>query len=145
MNRRSWGKVSRVEAELAGRKIIPCQWVFKIKQELNNTVIYKSRLCVKGFHQVPEVYYTESFSPVANMSIISILLLTTLFMEDHGWICKMFDVEAAFLNAELETSMFLKWLRLMRELGFITEGEERDKCIKLVRSMYGNVDTTLRW
>ena len=58
----------------------------------------------------------ESFSPVANMSTIAILLLTTLHIEDHGWICKMFDVEAAFLNAELETLMYLEWPESMREL-----------------------------
>ena len=97
MKRGLWEKVSREEAELAGRKIIPCKWVFKIKHELNN---YKTRLCVKRSHQVPGVDYTKLFSPVANMSTIAILLLTTLHMEDHGWICKMFDVEAAFLNTE---------------------------------------------
>ena len=57
----------------------------------------------------------------------------------------MFDVEAAFLNAELETPMYLEWSELMKELGFMTEEEERNKCIKLVRSMYGNVDAALRW
>ena len=57
----------------------------------------------------------------------------------------MFDVEAAFLNAELETPMYLEWPESMKELGFITEKEERKKCIKLVRSMYGNVDAALRW
>ena len=33
----------------------------------------------------------------------------------------------------------------MRKFGLIIEEEERDKCIKLVRSMYGNVDAALRW
>ena len=84
MKRGSWKEVSREEAELAGRKIITCTWVFKIKHELNNTVRYKTRLCVNGFHQVPGVDYTESCSPVASQSTISILLLTTLHMEDHG-------------------------------------------------------------
>ena len=115
------GKVSREEAELEGRKIIPWKWVFKIKHELDNTVRYKKRLCIKGLHQVPRVDYTESFSPGTNTSTISILLLTTLYMEDYGWICEMFDVEAAFLNAKLETLMYLEWPESMRELGFITE------------------------
>ena len=50
----------------------------------------------------------------------------TLYMEKNGWICEMFDVEAAFLNAELETPVYLKQPESMRELGFITEEEERD-------------------
>ena len=57
----------------------------------------------------------------------------------------MFDVEAAFLNAEMEIPMYLEWLESMRELGFITKEEVYEKCIKLVRSMHGNVDAALRW
>ena len=57
----------------------------------------------------------------------------------------MFDVEAAFLNAELETPMYLEWPESMNELGLINEKEEAEQCIKLVRSMYGNTDVALRW
>ena len=57
----------------------------------------------------------------------------------------MFDVEAAFLNAELETPMYLEWSESMKELGLITKKEESEQCIKLVRSMHGNVDASLRW
>ena len=131
MKRGSWEKVVREEAESEGRKIIPCKWLIKIKRELYNTVRYKTRLCVKGVHQVLGIDYTESFSPVANMSTIAILLLSTLHMENHRWIYKMFDVEAAFLNAELESSMYLEWSQSMRELRFITEKEDRDDCIKI--------------
>ena len=57
----------------------------------------------------------------------------------------MFDVEAEFLNAELETPMYLKWPEAMYELGCITKHQLDNKCIKLVRSMYGNLDAALRW
>ena len=57
----------------------------------------------------------------------------------------MFDVEAAFLNAELEIPMYLERLDGMKRLGFIAEEEEKTKCIKLIRSMYGYVDAALRW
>ena len=80
MKRGSQEKVSREEDKSEGIKIIPYKWVFKIKHELDNMVRYKTKLCVKGFHEVPGVDYTESFSPVANTSTISTLLLTTLHM-----------------------------------------------------------------
>ena len=51
LKRGSWEKVERKEAISKGRKIIPYKWVFKIKHKLNNTIRYKMRLCVKGFHQ----------------------------------------------------------------------------------------------
>ena len=38
LKRGSWEKANRSEAILKGRKIIPCKWVFKIKNELNNTI-----------------------------------------------------------------------------------------------------------
>ena len=100
---------------------------------------------MKGFHQVPGVDFTESFSPVATQTTIVIVILIALWNEKLNWFCEMFDVEAAFLNAELEIPMYLEWPEEMRKLGFINELEEKTKCIKLVRSMYGNVDAALRW
>ena len=145
MKRKSWKYVSIDEAEKLKRKMIPCKWVFKIKNEQDGSKRYKTRLCVKGFHQIPGVDYTESFSPVATDATIQILLIYTLWKYHEGWRCEMFDVEAAFLNAELENAMYLKWPEGMKELGFITEEQEKNECIKLVRSMYGNVDAALRW
>ena len=143
--RKSWQYVSRDKVIKMKRKLIPCKWVFKIKQEIDNSLRYKTRLCVKGFHQVPGVDFTESFSPVASGTTIVIVLLITLWNEEKQWICEMFDVEAAFLNAELEIPMYLEWPDEMQRLGFISEEEQRTKCIKLIRSMYGNVDAALRW
>ena len=145
IKRKSWKYVEVDEPNKLGRKLIPCKWVFKIKDEQDGSKRYKSRLCVKGFHQIPGVDYTESFSPVATESTIQILLVYTLWMYKKGWRCEMFDVEAAFLNAELETAMYLKWPEAMQELGFITKEQQEKQCIKLIRSMYGNVDAALRW
>ena len=47
----------------------------------------------------------------------------------------MFDVGASFLNAKLETPMYLEWPESMKELGFITKKEESKQCIKSVRPM----------
>ena len=145
LKRKSWEYVFRDEVIKMGRKIIPCKWVFKIKQEIDNTIRYKTRLCVKGFHQIPGIDFTESFSPVASGTTIVIVLLITLWKNNKEWKCEMFDVEAAFLNAELEIPMYLEWPEEIQKLGFITEEEKKTKCIKLIRSMYGNVDAALRW
>ena len=100
---------------------------------------------MKGFQKVPGVDYTESFPPVATESTIHILLVYTLWKYKNGWKCEIFDVDAAFLNANLETAMYLRWPEGMKELGFITEFEQQNKYNKLVRSMYGNIDAALRW
>ena len=36
LKRASWEKFSREEEISEGRKIIPCNWVFKIKYEIND-------------------------------------------------------------------------------------------------------------
>ena len=106
--RKSWKNVSVKEPSQSGRKLIPCKWVFQVKNKQDGSKRYKTRLCVKGFHQIAGVGYTEPFSQVTREATIQILLLCTLWMYKQGWRCEMFDVEAAFLNAELETAMYLK-------------------------------------
>ena len=57
----------------------------------------------------------------------------------------MFDVEAAFLNEELEAQCFIEWPQGMEEFGFITNKEKLEYCIELKKAMYGNIDSPLRW
>ncbi len=42
----------------------------------------------------------------------------------------MFDIEAAFLNAELDQPVFIEWPQGMEELGFINEKDKVDSCIQ---------------
>ena len=55
---------------------------------MDNTLKYKTRLCVKGFHQVPGVDFTELFSPVASGTTITIVLLITLWNEEKDGFAK---------------------------------------------------------
>jgi Reverse transcriptase (RNA-dependent DNA polymerase) len=57
----------------------------------------------------------------------------------------MFDVEAAFLNADLDKQLFMEWPQGMQELSFISEEDKKPKCIELTKAMYGNIDSPLRW
>ena len=143
ITRGNWKECQRTEAAEQGRKIIPVKWVFKKKNEIDGSTRFKCRIVVKGYLQIPGVDFTESISPVATDTTIRLLLGMVLYNET--WKCHMFDVEAAFLNAEMENPMYLEWPEGMVELGFINEEDRRKSCIKLVKSMYGNVDAALRW
>jgi hypothetical protein len=57
----------------------------------------------------------------------------------------MFDVEAAFLNADLENKQYIEWPQGMDTLGYITDQEKEENCIELQKAMYGNIDSPLRW
>nr|GFB68927.1 hypothetical protein [Tanacetum cinerariifolium] len=57
--------------------IIPLtlKWIFKNKNDVENTIIRnKSRLVVRGYHQVEGIDFKESFAPVARMEAIRIFL-----------------------------------------------------------------------
>jgi hypothetical protein len=91
---------------------------------------------------VPGVDYTESFSPVATDTTVRIAITIALHRQEEGWTIEMIDIEAAFLNAELEDDrpVFAEWPEGIVELGYITEEELRRYCILLTRPMYGGVD-----
>ena len=74
------------------------------------------------------------------------LLGIFLAHEKHkGWELEMFDIEAAFLNADIETRMFVNWPAGLEELGFITPEEREKYCIELGTSMYGDIVAPIRW
>jgi hypothetical protein len=62
------------------RKAVECKWIFKRKTDTDgNVIVYKARLVPKGFWQVQGVDYNETFSPVAMLKSIRILLAIAAF------------------------------------------------------------------
>ncbi len=88
------------------RKPLKSRWVFKKKIEPNNTIRYKARVVVKGYNQI-RVDFTESFSPVVTDTTTQIIFAFVLYYTK--WICEIVDVEAAFLNADLEEDLFIDY------------------------------------
>jgi hypothetical protein len=139
--RQVWKKFPR--SELNGRKPLKSRWVFKKKLEPDNTFRYKARVVVKGYNQIPGVDFTESFSPVATDTTTRIIFAFVLFY--RNWICEIVDVEAAFLNADLEEDLYIEYPEGVVELGFETEATSRHYCILLDKAMYGAVQAARQW
>ena len=142
--RKAWTPVQLSEVKKMGRKVIGVKWVFKTKSEWTGDFRLKSRIVTLGYMQVPGVDFTEKFSPVANDTSTRIIILLTLYYKNEGWECEVFDVEAAFLEPYLDNEMYIKWPEGIVELGFLTPEERDSTCVRLERSMYGNVDAALR-
>jgi hypothetical protein len=55
------------------------------------------------------------------------------------------DVEAAFLEADLEEDIYIEWPDGVLDYGFEDESEVADNCILLDKAMYGTVQAALQW
>ncbi|KAL8115369.1 hypothetical protein AgCh_022017 [Apium graveolens] len=120
-----------------GVKPIGCKWVYKRKIGIDGQVeTYKARLVAKGFKQRQWIDFDETFSPVALLKSIRILLAIAAYYDYEIW--KM-DVKTAFLNRELEEELYMT-----HQEGFLSKGNEHLVC-KLLRTIYGLRQASRRW
>ena len=84
---------------LDDRRAIENKWIFKKKTDADgNVTIYKARLVAKGYRQVQGIDYDETFSPVAKLKSVRIMLAIAAY---YGYEIWQMDVKTAFLNGHL--------------------------------------------
>lgn len=119
-----------------GRKAIGNKWTFKIKHDSQGNINrYKARLVAKGFAQKEGVDYFETYSPVANINTIRLLLAVT---NKQKLLIHQMDVTTAFLNSDLSEEVYMK-----QPEGY-TEGSAELVC-KLQKSIYGLKQASRQW
>ncbi|GJZ18624.1 retrotransposon protein, putative, ty1-copia subclass [Tanacetum coccineum] len=120
-----------------GCKTIRSKWIFKEKTDMDGIVhTYKARLIAKGYTQLYGVDYEETFSPVADIRAIRILISIAEFYDHEIW--KM-DVKTAFLSGYLDEDIYM-----VQPEGFIGPNHLRKVC-KLQRSIYGLKQASRTW
>ncbi|KAK1685099.1 hypothetical protein QYE76_045947 [Lolium multiflorum] len=88
------------------RKAVENKWIFKRKTDADgNITVYKARLVAKGFRQIQGVDYDETFSPVAKLKSVRILLAIAAFFDYEIW---QMDVKTAFLNGDIEEELYME-------------------------------------
>ena len=104
---------------------------------------------VKEYTQIPGVDFTDSYAPVATDSAMRTVFVLVLYyhrdIEEQSWTCKVVNVEAAFLDAEVDNKTFIEWPKGFQELGFESTNVTQDYCIQLGKAMYGTVPAVLQW
>ena len=119
-----------------GIKPIGCKWIFKRKRGADGKVeTYKARLVAKGYRQRYGIDYDETFSPVAMLKSIRIMLAIAAYMDYEIW---QMDVKTAFLNGELEEEVYM-----IQPEGFTSIDES--KVCKLQKSIYGLKQASRSW
>ncbi|XP_047268099.1 uncharacterized mitochondrial protein AtMg00820-like [Capsicum annuum] len=82
------------------RSIIGTKWVYRNKVDEHRTVTRnKARLVVQGYNQEEGINFDETFSPVAKLKTIRLLVTFASYME---FILYQMDVKSAFLNGILK-------------------------------------------
>jgi hypothetical protein len=86
--------------------VIETKWVFKNKQwEYGEVVRYKSRLVAQDFSQIKGLDFGETFSPVAHLEAIRILLA---FAASKRFKLYQMNVKSAFLNGVIQEDVFVR-------------------------------------
>ena len=107
----------------------------KIDME-GNVQTYKARLVAKGFSQRQGVDYDETFSPIAMIKSIRILLAIVAYHDYEIW---QMDVKTAFLNGNLIEDVYMT-----QPDGFVIQ-EHANKICKLQRAIYGLKQASQSW
>ncbi|GAA0164926.1 transmembrane signal receptor [Lithospermum erythrorhizon] len=123
-NNETWEVVDLPE----GHKPIGCRWAYKIKCKQDGSIDkYKARLLAKGYNQIEDVNYFDSFTPVVKVVIVRILLAIVAAQQ---WNLHQMDINNAFLHGYLDEDIYM----------VPPEGYQKAslrKVCKLKRSLYG--------
>ena len=120
-----------------GHKTVGCKWIFKKKTDMDGNVhTFKARLVAKGYTQTQGIDYDETFSRVAKIKSIRILLAIAAFHDYEIW--QMY-VRTDFLNGKLDEDVYMA-----QPEGFV-HAKYPDKVCKLERSIYGLKQASRSW
>ena len=117
--------------------IVGAVWSLRKKRDEHNNVIkYKARLCAQGFSQVPGVDYNQTASPTARTASFRFALALAAA---HDLEVHQIDFKNAYLNGKLNETIYMR-----QPPGFAAPGQEH-LVWKLNKALYGLKQAGLMW
>jgi hypothetical protein len=118
-----------VLVKIPKKNIVGSKWVLHNKQDEHRVITRnKVRLIAKGYSQVKDLYFDETFAPIARLESISGLLAYATHQDFKFY---QIDVKSAFLNGHIKEEIYVE-----QPLGFEDE-EYPNHVYKLHKTLYG--------
>ena len=121
-----------------GRSVVGGRWVYSVKYDVNDEEKFKARYVAKGYSQVQNVDYNETFSPTARLTSIRMLIHLA---SQNNWLIHQMDVKTAYLNADIDCEIYVD-----QPEGYVKIGDSGEKLVwKLKKSLYGLKQSGRNW
>ena len=119
-------------------KVLGGRWVYAVKYGPDNSEHFKARYVAKGYDQVKDIDYQETFSPTARLASIRMLLQHAV---QDDLIVHQLDVKTAYLNADIDRNVYID----QPEGYVITDFNNQPLICKLKKSLYGLKQSGRLW
>jgi transposase InsO family protein len=121
------------------RKIISAKWVLRIKWDSCRKVpLYKARFCARGFTQVKDVDFDNTFSPTISKAGLRLIIALAV---QFNWLIHCVDCKNAFLNGFIDKEIYLE-----QPSHFIAANTTaKSHVCRLRKALYGLKQAPLIW
>jgi hypothetical protein len=127
-----WSLVERPKQNIVGTK-----WIFCNKQDEHGVVTRNTkRLVAKGYSQVKDLNFDETFAPVARLESIRIFLA---YATHNDFKLYQMDVKSAFLNGPIKDEVYVE------QPPSFKDEEYHNHVYKLHKALYGLKQAPRAW